>query len=78
MPSAVYFTLGAGSTRFAGDDHFTVALGAGLRVLANDWIALHLDVRDHMFESDLLGENKTHAEPAGRRSASPRSSEEQP
>ncbi|MEY2920743.1 MAG: hypothetical protein RL261_2048, partial [Pseudomonadota bacterium] len=31
MPSAVYFTLGAGSTNFAGDDHFTVALGAGLR-----------------------------------------------
>ena len=58
MPSAVYFTLGAGSTNFAGDDHFTVALGAGLRVLANDWIAVHLDVRDHMFESDLLGENK--------------------
>ena len=58
MPSAVYFTLGAGSTNFAGDDHFTVALGAGLRVLANDWIALHLDVRDHLFESDLLGENK--------------------
>ncbi len=58
MPSAVYFTLGAGSTNFAGDDHFTVALGAGLRVLANDWIAVHLDVRDHMFESDLLGKNK--------------------
>jgi outer membrane beta-barrel protein len=58
MPSAVYFTLGAGSTNFAGDDHFTVALGAGLRVLANDWIAVHLDVRDHMFESDLFGKNK--------------------
>ena len=59
MPSAVYLTLGAGNTHFAGDDHFTVALGAGLRVLANDWIALHLDVRDHMFEGDLLGKNKT-------------------
>jgi outer membrane beta-barrel protein len=58
MPSAVYLTLGAGSTNFAGDDHFTVALGAGLRVLANDWIAVHLDVRDHMFESDLFGKNK--------------------
>jgi len=58
MPSAVYFTLGAGSTRFAGDDHFTVALGAGLRVLANDWVAVHLDARDLAFESDLLGENK--------------------
>jgi outer membrane beta-barrel protein len=58
MPSAVYFTLGAGSTNFAGDDHFTVVLGAGLRVLANDWIALHLDARDLAFESDLLGEDK--------------------
>jgi len=58
MPSAVYFTLGAGSTRFAGDDYFTVALGAGLRVLANDWIAVHLNARDLAFETDLLGENK--------------------
>lgn len=58
MPSAVYFTLGAGSTNFAGDDHFTVALGAGLRVLANDWIAVHLDARNLAFQSDLLGEDK--------------------
>ena len=58
MPSAVYVTLGAGSTHFAGDDHFTVALGTGLRVLANDWIAVHLDARDLAFESDLLGKNK--------------------
>jgi outer membrane beta-barrel protein len=58
MPSAVYLTLGAGSTNFAGDDHFTVALGAGLRVLANDWVAVHFDVRNHMFDSDLLGESK--------------------
>lgn len=58
MPSAVYFTLGAGSTRFAGDDHFTVAVGSGLRLLVNDWVAVHLDVRDHMFNSDLLGKDK--------------------
>jgi outer membrane beta-barrel protein len=58
MPSAVYLTLGAGSTRFAGDDHFTVVLGAGLRVLANDWLAVHVDARNLAFESDLLGENK--------------------
>jgi outer membrane beta-barrel protein len=58
LPSAVYFTLGAGSTRFAGDDHFTVVLGTGLRVLANDWIAVHLDARNIAFESDLLGDNK--------------------
>jgi outer membrane beta-barrel protein len=58
MPSAVYFTLGAGSTNFAGDDHFTVAVGAGFRLLVTDWVALHLGVRNHMFDSDLLGKDK--------------------
>jgi outer membrane beta-barrel protein len=59
MPSAIYLTLGAGSTRFADDDNFTVVMGAGFRVLATDWLAVHFDVRNHMFESDLLGSNKT-------------------
>jgi outer membrane beta-barrel protein len=58
MPSALYLTLGAGSTRFGGDDFFTVAFGAGYRVLVNDWLAVHFDARDLIFESDLLGESK--------------------
>jgi outer membrane beta-barrel protein len=58
MPAAIYTTLGVGSTRFAGDDHFTVALGAGLRLIVNDWLALHIDARDHMFKTDLLGKEK--------------------
>ncbi len=58
MPSSVYFTLGAGSTRFAGDDHFTMTIGSGLRLLVTDWVALHLGVRDQMFDSDLLGKKK--------------------
>lgn len=56
--SQLYLIAGAGSTRFAGDDAFTVNFGAGYRFLATDWLALHLDVRDHMFDVDLLGENK--------------------
>jgi outer membrane beta-barrel protein len=58
IPSAIYVTLGGGSTRFAGDDHFTVAMGTGVRLLVNDWLAVHLDARDHVFRSDLLGRNK--------------------
>ena len=58
MPTALYLTLGAGSTNFAGDDHFTVAIGAGYRLLVTDWMAVHLGARDHAFDSDLLGENK--------------------
>lgn len=58
MPSAVYLSLGAGSTHFAGDNHFTLTPGAGFRLLATDWLAAHLDFRDQMFNSDLLGKDK--------------------
>jgi outer membrane beta-barrel protein len=56
--SAVYLTGGFGSTRFAGDDRFTVTLGAGARVLITDWLAAHLDIRDHILEVDVVGKNK--------------------
>ncbi len=57
--SQFYLIAGVGSTRFAGDDEFTINVGAGYRLLINDWLAVHLDARDHMFESDLLGDTKT-------------------
>jgi outer membrane beta-barrel protein len=57
--SAVYLTLGGGGTRFAGGDRFTITLGAGARVLLKDWLALHLDMRDHVLDVDVLGENKS-------------------
>ena len=57
--SAIYIIGGAGSTKFAGDDRFTVNGGLGLRLIANDWLAIHADVRDHLFDIDLLGEEKT-------------------
>ena len=55
----LYLIAGLGSTRFAGDDRFTVNVGAGYRFLLNDAVALHLDFRDHLFDIDLLGEEKT-------------------
>lgn len=48
-----YLIAGVGSTRFAGDDHFTTNFGAGYRFLGSDWFALHVDVRDHIFEIGL-------------------------
>lgn len=57
--SAVYVIGGVGNTRFAGDDRFTVNYGLGYRFLGTDWLALHFDVRDHVFQIDLLGEDKT-------------------
>ncbi|HEX4972127.1 MAG TPA: outer membrane beta-barrel domain-containing protein [Steroidobacteraceae bacterium] len=57
-PTAFYFVTGLGSTRFAGDDRFTVSGGFGYRILPADWIAVHFDVRDHVYDIDLLGEKK--------------------
>jgi outer membrane beta-barrel protein len=57
--SALYVIGGVGNTSFAGDDRFTVNVGAGYRFLATDWLAFHFDVRDHIFKIDLLGDSKT-------------------
>ena len=55
----LYLVAGLGSTRFAGDDRFTVNFGFGYRFLLTDSVALHIDFRDHLFDIDLLGEEKT-------------------
>ena len=55
----LYLVAGLGSTQFAGDDRFSVSYGAGYRFLLTDSIALHLDFRDHLYDIDLFGEEKT-------------------
>ena len=57
--TALYLIGGIGNTEFADDSHFTVNVGAGYRFLLTDWMALHADVRDYIFKSDLLGNDKT-------------------
>ncbi|HWK73336.1 MAG TPA: outer membrane beta-barrel domain-containing protein [Povalibacter sp.] len=56
--TAFYLVTGIGSTRFGGDDLFTVNAGFGYRILPSDWIAVHFDVRDYIFDTDLLGKKK--------------------
>jgi outer membrane beta-barrel protein len=59
MTSAFYVIAGAGNTSFAGDDWFTFTYGVGYRVLPTDFIGVHFDIRDHMFDIDIIGEDKT-------------------
>jgi len=56
----LYLIGGVGSTDFAGDERFTINAGLGYRLVATDWLALHVTVRDHMFDSDLLGSKETY------------------
>jgi outer membrane beta-barrel protein len=58
MNSAFYLLGGIGASEFAGDKRFTVNFGAGYRVLPTDWLAIHIDMQDLVFQSDLLGEDK--------------------
>jgi outer membrane beta-barrel protein len=56
----LYLIGGVGSTDFADDQRFTWNAGLGYRLIATDWLALHVNVRDHVFESDLLGEDENY------------------
>lgn len=56
--TALYLIAGVGSTSFAGDNRFTVNGGFGYRILLTDWLATHLDVRDYLYDTDLLGKKK--------------------
>ena len=56
--SDLYLILGAGGTDFLGDTWFTASFGVGYRLLLNDWIAFHLDARDHIFDRDTFGEDE--------------------
>jgi outer membrane beta-barrel protein len=56
--SALYVTLGLGDVKFADKDQFALNFGLGERLLVTDWLAVHMDVRDHVFESDLFGVTK--------------------
>jgi outer membrane beta-barrel protein len=56
--SALYVTVGMGDVKFANKDQFAINFGVGERLLLTDWLAIHLDVRDHIFETDLTGRTK--------------------
>jgi outer membrane beta-barrel protein len=57
-PSQFYLVAGVGSTKFADQRKPTFNAGFGYRVYLADWIALQLDLRDHVFSLDLLGKRE--------------------
>ena len=56
--NALYVTFGMGDVKFAEKDQFALNFGVGDRLLITDWLAMHLDVRDHVFETDITGRTK--------------------
>jgi len=51
--------LGGGTTEFAGDEKFTVNLGANYRVFLTDWLTWDIGMSDYIFDTTITGESKT-------------------
>jgi outer membrane beta-barrel protein len=58
MTSAVYLTGGVGNVKFNEEDHNAFNFGIGIRLLPTDWFSIRAEIRDHLFESDILGTNE--------------------
>ncbi len=58
MTSGLYLLGGIGSTKFEGDQKFTVNFGAGFRVLPTDWLTIRIEAQDQVFKSDFLGTDR--------------------
>ncbi len=56
--STFYLIGGVGATKFAGNQEFTVNAGVGYRVIANDFLSMNFQVRDHLFDTEITGEKK--------------------
>lgn len=57
-PSTLYLIGGVGSTKFDQQRRQTINFGFGSRVFFADWAALQVDIRDHLFDLDLLGKRE--------------------
>ncbi len=61
MASAFYIIGGVGRINFSHERYPAVNYGAGYRILVTDWFAVHFDMQDHVYYSDLTGKNsRTH------------------
>jgi outer membrane beta-barrel protein len=58
-PTSIYVLGGVGSTDFAGQKRQTFNLGFGWRILLGERGTLRVDLRDHIFSLDLLGESQS-------------------
>jgi len=59
MGSGVYVLGGLGHVKFADIDTSAFDFGLGVRLLPWDWVSLRVEMRDHVFDTDIFGKNKT-------------------
>jgi len=57
--SGVYIIAGLGQVDFVDVTATDFSFGLGIRVMPKDWFAIRFEMRDHVWDQDLLGDNKT-------------------
>jgi len=57
--SAFYLIAGLGNTDFADDNNFTINFGFGFKFLPTDYLAVRIEARDYLFDTELNGVDKT-------------------
>lgn len=56
--SSNYIAGGVGNTLFGGENNLTWVGAIGYKLVLTDFMTWQYDIRDHIFESDLLGSSK--------------------
>ena len=57
--SSTYFVGGLGMTELNDSQNLTVIIGGGLRLVPIKKLAIHIDFRDYILNSNLIGRNKS-------------------
>jgi len=57
--SSTYFVAGLGITDINDSQNLTIILGGGLRLVPIKNLAIHIDFRDYILNSNLIGRNKS-------------------
>ena len=59
MNSDIYLIAGLGQTAFADNQTTSFVFGGSYRTVITDWMTLNIDIKDHVFNRDFIGDNKT-------------------
>lgn len=58
METALYVVAGLEQIDFAADSSTGFGFGASYRVVVTDWMTINLDLKNHMFSRDFIGDSK--------------------
>jgi len=59
LNSTIYLLGGLGQTQIDGQAHFTFDAGTGYKIYIVDWFEFRMEMREHILQTDITGENKT-------------------